>query len=291
MVRRARTIAIGSALAIFLWQGPSGLEAWGLGSLAEDVREQAAAAAPLSTSAPATLVCSRAWVGHEDEAETFLETAGIAKIDDVPIGVTRPKRAFFTPGGMVRSAAWKPLAPGMRHGYYESYKSEIAAYELDKLLEMHMVPPVVERKHQGEMGAAIWWIEPVKGWKADSPVQGPEPDWSKQVSRMKLFDQLIANIDRNQGNLLYDSDWHLMLIDHSRAFTSRRSLDGIAAPTRIDRDLWRRIDALTAADLQRALGSWIGSSELQAILARRDKMRSDIARMVRSKGETGVFFD
>jgi hypothetical protein len=26
---------------------------------------------------------------------------------------------------------------------------------------------------------------------------------------MKMFDLLIANIDRNQGNLIYDADWHL----------------------------------------------------------------------------------
>ena len=51
---------------------------------------------------------------------------------------------------------------------------------------------------------------------------------------MKLFDQLIANIDRNQGNLLYDADWHLFLIDHSRAFTTRTSLDGIAVPATVD---------------------------------------------------------
>lgn len=246
--------------------------------------------AQAATPAPA-IVCSRAWVGHESDAETFLKTATIARIEEVPIGVTRPKRAFFDPGGMVRSVAWKPLPPGVKRGYYESYKSEVAAYEMDKLLEMHMVPPVVERKYQGEVGAAIWWIEPVKGWKADSPVQGPEPDWSKQVSRMKLFDQLIANIDRNQGNLLYDPDWHLMLIDHSRAFTNRKSLDGIAVPARIDRELWERMDKLTVEDVQRSLGAWLGVKELQAILIRRDRMRSDIARMVRSKGERTVFFE
>lgn len=270
MVGRAR-IAIASALLACAWlAAPAALE---------------------QASAPAAVACSRSWVGHEQTAETFLKTAPIARIDDVPIGVTRPKRAFFIETTPIRSAAWKPLKPGMRSGYYESYKSEVAAYELDKLLDMHMVPPVVERIHQGETGAAIWWIEPVKGWKIGSPVKGPEPAWSKQVSRMKLFDQLIANIDRNQGNLLYDNDWHLLLIDHSRAFTTRRSLDGIAAPTLIDRDLWQRMDALTAEDLQRALGPWVGAKEREAMLVRRDKMRSDIARMVRSKGDAGVFFD
>jgi hypothetical protein len=285
MSRWARAIAVAWALSWVV--ASSGLEAGrpagsDAGGFVRTVRQ---------ATTSAVVACSRVWVGHEASAEAFLKSAEIAKIDDVPIGVTRPKRAFFIDTTPVRSAAWKPLPPGTRRGYYESYKSEVAAYELDKLLDMHMVPPVVERTYKGEMGAAIWWIEPVKGWKADSPPKGPEPSWSKQISRMKLFDQLIANIDRNQGNLLYDNDWHLMLIDHSRAFNTRRSLDGTAAPTMVDRELWQRIDALTAEDLQRALGAWVGARELAAMLARRDKMRSDIARMVRSKGEASVFFD
>ena len=43
---------------------------------------------------------------------------------------------------------------------------------------------------------------------------------------MKMLDLLIANVDRNQGNLLYDPDWHLLLIDHSRAFTEKKDLRG-----------------------------------------------------------------
>ena len=86
------------------------------------------------------------------------------------------------------------------------------------------------------------------------PVQGPEPRWSKQISRMKLFDQLIGNIDRNQGNLIYDADWHLFLIDHSRAFTSRKSLDGIAVPGVIDAEYWKRIEALTPEAVEARAG-------------------------------------
>ena len=62
-------------------------------------------------------------------------TAEIDHFDSVPLGVTHPKRAFFKPGGLVASVAWKVLPPGRPAGYWESYKSEIAAYELDKLLD------------------------------------------------------------------------------------------------------------------------------------------------------------
>jgi hypothetical protein len=205
-----------------------------------------------------------------------------------PIGVTKPK-LVLAPGGLMRSAAWKQLTPRRQKGYWESYKAEIAVYELDKLLEMHMVPPTVQRRIEQELGAFQLWVEPVSGWHIDKPAQGPEPEWSRRVIRMKLFDQLTANIDRNEGNLLYDADWHLILIDHSRAFTDQKELKGMTQPGHIDKWLWDRIDALTLPQLKGALGPWLREKEIEAILARRDRMRAAIAKMVAERGEDKVF--
>lgn len=251
-------------------------------------REAVVAARGQAAALPSA-ACVLTWVGHESDIETYLRSAAVDRLEALPIGVTGPKRAFFETPEPVASVAWKPLAPGRRHGYWESYKSEIAAYELDKLLSLHMVPPAVERRINGELGAAILWVSPVKAWNLRRPVQGPEPEWSRQVSRMKLFDQLIANIDRNQGNLLYDGDWHLLLIDHSRAFTARKTLAGTATPSRVDRSLWSRIDALVDDDVRRVLGAWLDDPALDALLARRQLMQKAIARRVAREGEGAVF--
>ena len=246
---------------------------------------EARQAAPAAAPAPA---CSQNWVGHEAEFEAFMASGKITKVEAVPIGVTKPQRAYLEPGPVTRFA-WKQLPPQLRSGYMESYKAEIAAYQLDLLLDMHMVPPVVERTVEGKIGAAVLWIENTKGWDMKKPVQGPEPRWSKQISRMKLFDQLIGNIDRNQGNLIYDSDWHLFLIDHSRAFTSRKSLDGIAVPGVIDADYWKQIQALTPEAVEAALGKWLSKDEQEAIFARRERMEQAIAKLVKEKGAASVF--
>ncbi len=247
------------------------------------VEARQAAASPAAT-------CSRQWVGQEATIEAFLTTAKVTRMEAVPIGVTKPQRAYLEPGPVARFA-WKQLPPQRRSGFRESYKAEIAAYQLDRLLDMHMVPPVVERKVDGMVGAAVLWIEDTKSWDMKKPVQGPEPAWSRQVSRMKLFDLLIGNIDRNQGNLIYDADWHLFLIDHSRAFTTRTSLDGIAPLGIVDKGLWARIDALTAEELQTALGAWLSADEQKAMLSRRDRIRQAIDKLVKDKGAAGVFLE
>jgi hypothetical protein len=233
--------------------------------------------------------CSLVWAGHEPEIEQLLAQGKVAKLEDVPIGVTKPQRATLE--GSPLRFAWKPLTPGYSKGFMESYKAEIAAYKLDRLLQLNMVPPIVERNMNGRNGAAVYWVENVRGWSVEKPPQGPEPSWSLQLTRMKMFDLLIANIDRNQGNLIYDSDWHLFLIDHSRAFIGKKDLKGIAPLGRVDRELWNRMAALTLEDLDRTLEKWVGNNEKKALLIRRDLMAKEIAAKIAKQGEKFTFYN
>jgi hypothetical protein len=159
------------------------------------------------------------------------------------------------------------------------------------MLALNMVPPIVERRIEGQNGAAVLWVENTRGWSVEKPPQGPEPAWSIQLTRMKMFDLLIANIDRNQGNLIYDSDWHLFLIDHSRAFTRKKDLKGITPFARVDRALWNKMAALTLEDLDRGLEEWVGDNEKKALLQRRDLMAKDIAARIQKQGEKFVFYE
>src|SRR5436190_14147352 len=91
--------------------------------------EQAAAPA----AAAVWTASSKVWLGREAEYEAFLQTAVIDHEEAIPVGVTKPRHVFFAPGGLAASAVFKPLQPGRTAGFFESYKSEIAAYELDKV--------------------------------------------------------------------------------------------------------------------------------------------------------------
>ena len=236
--------------------------------------------------AAAPQVCPLSWQGRQAELEAFIRTAPIVRVEEVPIGVTRPKRAFFEPDGLCASVAWKVLPPGRPNGYWESYKSEIAAYDLDKFLRLHMVPPAVEKKWKGETGAAVLWLAPVRSWKAVEAEPKPA-HWNIQAVRMKMFDNLIGNIDRNAGNLLVDAEWHLFLIDHSRAFGDTRRLP--FPMTRIDPVLWERLKALDEPTLQTVLGPWLDRGAIRALLARRDRMQQAITKLLETSTPSQVF--
>jgi hypothetical protein len=235
---------------------------------------------------PAAVACSNIWQTRTAEVEAYLRTAKVEKVTQIPIGVTKPQRAYLEPGGLVASFAWKPIRPGLQSGYFESYKSEIAAYELDKLLGLNMVPVNVERRVNNDLGAAIMWVENVRSWESVQPLPKPAT-WGFQLSRMKMFDDLIGNSDRNKGNLIVDPDWHIYLIDHSRAFVTDSKLP--QELQNIDRKIWDKMLALDEASLKTSMGEWLDDRQIQALLRRRDLMKKKIDALVAKRGET-VFF-
>ena len=48
-----------------------------------------------------------------------------------------------------------------RHPPQVDYKSNVAAYELDKLLQLNLVSPSVERTVNGRPAALTWWVDDV----------------------------------------------------------------------------------------------------------------------------------
>ena len=250
----------------------------------EPAPPQPAQAAPDVAAAP-TVACSKIWLGHEAEYEEMLRTANVTRIEKLGIGVTHPRCAYVEPGLPFKRMAWKTLKPGMYMGFYESYRSEIAAYELDKLIGLGMVPPTVERHIKAEVGAAILWVEGVRNWEVKHPVRGPdERAWVREWVRLKMFDKLCGNIDRNQGNLLYDSEYHMILIDHSRAFGDVVDLSQFKEYAFVDAPLWERMQALTMETMQPTLGKWVSKGMLYAVLDRRNRMKKEIDKLVAARG-------
>ncbi len=84
-----------------------------------------------------------------------------------------------------------------------------------------------------------------------------------------MWDNLTANIDRNQGNLLMDQAWNLILIDHSRAFTASMTMP--FPMTKIDKEFYTKLKALDEATIKERLGKWLFDGP-KPILKRRDKI-------------------
>ena len=66
------------------------------------------AAAQGLAQAPATDVAKN-WADRATEIEAYLKSAEIIGMEELKVGVTRPRRAKLAPGGPVDAMAWKAI--------------------------------------------------------------------------------------------------------------------------------------------------------------------------------------
>ena len=177
--------------------------------------------------------------------------------------------------------------------FRDFYGYNIAAYRLARLLGYDdLVPVSVERVWKGRRGALTWWVD--KKWDEDERVKAgvtpPDvPAWERQLYLARAFTALVADSDRNLGNQLVTADFHLWLIDFTRAFRHTMDIKTPALLRRIDRRFYDRLKALRDEDVE-ALSPWLDSPARKALLARRDAMIEHFAVLADQRGDQSVVF-
>ena len=124
-------------------------------------------------------------------------------------------------------------------------------------------------------------------WKGDAPPpERNRTEWNKQVARMRMFDALIGQRNRNMMNVLRDKAWNLILLDHTCAFGP--VTDTSPPLSQIDRDFWDRVLALTRRNLMRGCAPGSTKHQITSMLERRDRMKTEIDTLIAEKGAAAV---
>jgi hypothetical protein len=236
-------------------------------------------------------------IEKRDGWENYLKTARIVDRQQMSAqqGITRPWVLTLQKNGIVRKAIWKPIE-GLHNGYCENWRWEIAAYRLDKYLDLNMIPPTVERQFKGIRGSLQLWIDSRMSLREKNSKDYAVPrngvqSWNRMMSLQRAFDNLIANEDRHQGNFLITGDWRIILIDHSRSFRTsdqftenliftENKRDGNLVMSQLPRTFVERIKTLDFEAIKAVAGSYLTDGEIQAMLKRRDLMLNEIAEII-----------
>jgi len=232
------------------------------------------------------------------EIEKFLTEARIVKTKNVGKGVTNSLRATLTDGTLTHDAHIQivdeskttgPSSRGTELNFRDSWMFNVAAYKIDRLIGLKLVPPSVDRKHGLKAGAFTWWVDDVmmdEGERLKKDIQPPSPQlWNESMQLIRLFDQLIYNVDRNMGNLVITKDWRVWAIDHTRAFRLHRTLAKPTNVTRCDRTVLEGLKKLDKQTLQDSVGKYLTNWERDALLSRRD----EIVKLLEKSGDSALF--
>ena len=182
-----------------------------------------------------------------------------------------------------------------RKKYRDAAIFESAAYELSELLGIGRVPPVVERGIDGQNGTVQIWMEAIRPEvvliQSDQLHPPDVVRWRQQKQIMYVFDNLIANSDRNQGNLLIDRSWNIWFIDHTRAFKRSSTLIYRDKLTRCERQLWKSLREVDEETLRQGVEPYLESQEISKLLTRRRLLIRHIQSLINKNGEEEVLFD
>jgi len=236
--------------------------------------------------------------------EHFLQTAPIVAARPIELGITHTQRVTLSDGEIYHDAHVQTIdiykaeyrsKEGVEKNFTDSYKYNITAYRLDKLMDLGMVPVCVYRVVDGKPAAVDWWVDGVQfdeAGRRDKNVDPPDlNEWGRQMNDMRDFDQLIYNVDRNQGNVLIDKEWKVWAIDHSRSFRINPTLRDPENLRRISGKLLQGLKTLNEQNCEAVLLPYISKDAIQTMLQRRDLLVSFFENQITQKGPDVVLTD
>ena len=155
---------------------------------------------------------------------------------------------------------------------------DLAAYRLDLLLGLDMVPVTVKRTIAGQDGS-LQFLPPGTTDEARRRETGRGGSaWCPlplQWDSMLVFDALIHNEARIATSIRYtETNWNLILAGHSRTFSTRKDrpnhLENV--PLKVTQGWQNALEALDDELLEAELGAVVDARRLRALGARRDNL-------------------
>jgi hypothetical protein len=256
------------------------------------------------------IICLRPVMAADDSAlskeqiKQFLINAQVVGSKESARGVTHPFLLTLSDGKLTHDASFQNidehkqqarLASGqIESNFVDSYKYNLAAYILAELIGFDdMLPVYVERKWNGTTGSLSWWL-PVMMDDQERYLRNIQPpnqeEWNRQIYKLRVFNLLVADTDPNLTNILIGHDWKIWRIDFTRAFRLQKDVQIPKGLERCERRFFEKLKVLDANELAARTKKYLTESEVQAVMARLDKIVTYFQKLIAEKGEETVLY-
>jgi hypothetical protein len=181
----------------------------------------------------------------------------------------------------------------------DSYKYGIAAYELDKLLDLNLVPPVVEREIEGRKGSLQIFIEGAlnESVRRMKNIKPPDPEKFKNtLEDLSVFENLTHSRafcgERELDDILimHREDWKVWRVDFSEAFPPSPELIPGCEITGCSERLCQNLIKLEDEVIKAKLKHYLNDEEMSMLLKRKKLVIEKIKKLAEEKGEESVLF-
>lgn len=231
----------------------------------------------------------------QKDLEHFLRAAHITNIEKGKI-----------PG---RTAAWKITLEDetqLRYGVFkyvhhirptlvaDSYTYELAAYELDKLLDFGAIPSVVEREIEGLKGSLQIRIENCFPLDVQQQQNLPPPDeeaFQNSLEELNVFENFVYCERRELDDvLIHQESWKVCRVDFGEAFSPTSELIPGQKILRCSKKLFQNLQKLDDDSIKTKLKDYLNEEEISALLKRKTSIIKTIKKLIEEKGEEAVLF-
>jgi len=179
----------------------------------------------------------------------------------------------------------------------DSYMYGLAAYELDKLFDLNIIPPVVERTlKEGKASLQILvnrlWDEGERRLKNLTP---PDPErFFNALEEIKIFEYLVYDtslcLQSDLQDILISDEWKVWRVDFSEAFRPSPKLIKGCVITRCSRKLYQNLQQTEDKKIKSKLKKYLNEDEIYALLKRKKLIIETIQKLIEEKGEAAVLF-
>ena len=229
------------------------------------------------------------------DTEKFLRGARVMSVSkEVSAGRSRPWIVTLTDGSVRRRAIFKYFDYRRPQAEPHSYKYELAAYQLDKLLGAEIVPPAVERKVEGRKGSLQIFLDNCVSEQDRQRKRLTPPDpvgFARALEGVRAFEGLVNDECRDTSDLYVGTDdWHVWRVDFSEAFAPSRDLRDGCQITVCSRRFYEGLVRSSEPAIRLSVRPYLSEQETEALLSRRIRLVAVLRALIADKGAEAVLY-
>ncbi len=231
---------------------------------------------------------------REDTEYYLITAAAVGYHPEAVPGRTAAAKIDLDDGETKRRAMFKTVDARRPSLLPDSYKYELAAYALDKLLGFEKIPPMIEREIEGTKGSLQIRVEKCFGLDDQQRKNITPPDsqaFANALEEINVFENLVYNERKELDDILIqEENWKIFRVDFSEAFSPIPNLIPEQKITRCSKTLFQNLQELTDKVIKARLEIYLNDEEMSALLSRKALIIKTLKKLIEEKGKRAVLF-